>query len=173
MKVRFKNPLSQFIFSFITIPVGVAMLIFGNWWHSQNQAFVDIAQPATGRVVELVAETRRNNEGRQATYYYPVIAFTAIDGTAMQVKSSTGSNPPSHRVGDTVSILYNPQNPAEMHENSFWSLWFPSYLILGFGGLFLLVGVSMAINGLLWMIGTVGLLGFLIQMWRRNRSSGG
>jgi hypothetical protein len=46
-------------------------------------------------------------------YYYPVVEFTASDGRRRSVQMSEGSWPPSHEVGEEVTVLYDPEHPLD------------------------------------------------------------
>ena len=58
---------------------------------------------ATGTVVGLHLESSSNS-----STYHALVRFTDLSGTDIQFKDSVGSNPPSHRAGDTVTVLYLP-----------------------------------------------------------------
>ena len=78
------------------------------------ERFLKTAQPATGTVVRLEWRVRR--DGAEMTdHIYPEIAFTLPNGQRVQATSRTGNRPlPAKKVGDTVDILYNPQNPQQI-----------------------------------------------------------
>src|SRR5678816_2025036 len=66
-----------------------------------------------------------------------------VRGVEREVYSSAGSFPPSHSVGDTVTLLYEPEQPNDAKTDDFLSLWgLPA--ILGGAGVFdLLIGVAL------------------------------
>lgn len=43
--------------------------------------------------------------------YHPVVRFATADGQRIEAESRTGSNPPSARVGQTVTVRYDPTTP--------------------------------------------------------------
>lgn len=66
---------------------------------------------ARGAVVEIV--THVDHEGN--ALYYPVVRFPLPDGSRRTVETSDGSWPPAYEVDDTVTIAYDPANPARAH----------------------------------------------------------
>jgi hypothetical protein len=52
-------------------------------------------------------------------YAYPVVEFTASDGRLRSVQMSEGSWPPSHEVGEEVTVRYDPEHPLEARIESF------------------------------------------------------
>ena len=74
--------------------------------------------------------------------YYLIFSFTDKEGKEYALKSSSGSNPPAYKTGDTVSVLYDPKDPTEARTDSFFDLWLGPVL-----------GVAMGIGSII--IGTV------------------
>ena len=61
-----------------------------------------------GVVVRLAEESGSHN-----TYnYYAIVHFQAPDRGTVQFKDNVGSNPPSHRRGDRVTVLYMANDPG-------------------------------------------------------------
>ena len=50
----------------------------------------------------------------EETVVYPVVRFTTADGQVVQFQAAQNSNPPHHRIGGSVSILYDPGNPQQV-----------------------------------------------------------
>jgi hypothetical protein len=71
-------------------------------------------QRAFAQVIEMTE--RRSSEG--SIFYYPVVAFDLPDGRGQRVQLGEGSWPPAHRVGDLVTVLYQPQNPLDARIDS-------------------------------------------------------
>ncbi|GAB4568668.1 MAG: hypothetical protein Fur0017_12210 [Anaerolineales bacterium] len=77
---------------------------------------------APGIVVEVVKQRHVDIETDNVSYYYyPVVEFKAEDGKRRTIQLNEGSNPPSHDVGDEVTILYEPENPNDARIKSFGS----------------------------------------------------
>jgi uncharacterized protein DUF3592 len=63
---------------------------------------------AQGQVVRLNSESRSGSSGYT---YYPVVRFRTAQNSTIEFKDSVGTNPPSHRTGDKVTVLYLPGDP--------------------------------------------------------------
>jgi hypothetical protein len=63
---------------------------------------------AQGQVVRMNSESRSSGGGYT---YYPVVRFRTAANTTVEFKDSVGTNPPSHRTGDKVTVLYLPGDP--------------------------------------------------------------
>jgi hypothetical protein len=156
----FNNPLAGIIGGSIVVILGIGMALFGWNIRAHTLAFVENSSRATGKVVDVVAQRKVKN-GRQETLFYAVIEFTTVSGERIRYRDGTGSNPPLHREGDTVQVLYDPKNPSNASEESFVHLRLPVILVTGIGAFFIVLG-------LLWLIGTTGgLVG--IGMWLAAR----
>lgn len=72
-------------------------------------------ESAPGYVVDVVMRREYVNEEDRVIneYYYPVVEFTASDGRRRSVQMSEGSWPPSHEVGEEVTVLYDPEHPLD------------------------------------------------------------
>ena len=77
--------------------------------------------------------------------YYPVIRFTTINGATVSMKSKTGRGGNPYRVGQTISVLYDPAHPKNMKIDTLWSRWIMvvvpalfALVLLGMGGAALL-----------------------------------
>lgn len=86
---------------------------------------------AEGRVVRL---HRESSSGSSSDYsYYPVVEFRTRDNKRIQFKDSVGTNPPSYRPGDKVTVLYlaeTPQNDAIIDRGRVWNWAIPGILFL-------------------------------------------
>src|SRR5690242_14541724 len=79
--------------------------------------FVRSAARANGRVIQIV-----ERPGEHGKLYAPVFVFRDVNGVEHIVHSDTASDPPEHQVGDTVRILYSPQNPQGARTDTFFEL---------------------------------------------------
>lgn len=113
---------------------GLAALAGGVWQYLHTAGFVEEAAEAPGRVVGLETSA---SEG--ALYYHPVVEFETAAGARARFVSSTGSNPPSYREGQAVSVLYPRDAPEKAQIRSFWSLWFGAVASAGMGMVFVAV----------------------------------
>ena len=88
---------------------------------------------ADGRVVDYVIQDGHST-------YLPVVEFTTPDGQRHKFKGTVASTPVEYRLEQKVSVLYNPNNPADATLNSFFELWLLPMIFAIIGGIFALVG---------------------------------
>jgi hypothetical protein len=63
---------------------------------------------AQGEVVRLKSEA---SSGDRHSGYHPIVRFRTEKNVTVEFKDSVGSNPPSYRPGDKVTVLYNADDP--------------------------------------------------------------
>lgn len=101
--------------------------------------FLDIAQPVTGKVVDVTSyESIDRDDGTRTTMYTPVLEYT-WNGQVIRNKSnvSTSSMP---EIGGSVALLIDPEDPNDPGEDSFFSNWFVTILLSVMGMIFATVG---------------------------------
>ena len=94
---------------------------------------------AQGEVIRLKSESSSGDHGGYS--YYPIVRFRTENSARVEFKDSVGSNPPSYRVGDKVTVLYladNPSQEAIIDRGLFWNWAIPAFL---FAGAVLLLGL--------------------------------
>lgn len=129
---------------------GLVLFVVGCVMGLQRYALYRDAVPAQGRVVEMERHEDRSKdrEGRWTTSvsYHPVIEFAAAGGA--KHRFTGGPDLTDYGVGATVSVLYEPGNPANARIASFMQFWgaplyygLSGFLVLAFsiGGYFFLV----------------------------------
>lgn len=119
---------------------GIGMLLGSLASFTATQDFLKQAVPSVGTVVKLRLEDSDEDEDVTRMVYYPIVEFMTANGEKYQSKGSIGSYPASYQVGDSLSVLYHPDNPHRFEINSFWSLWFSSIVLMLLGGTFTAVG---------------------------------
>ena len=86
------------ILAAIVLIAGVYMTFF------QSRGFV--------KTTASITDVRMDSTG-ESTIYYPTVEYT-VDGKTYTTELDTGSR--SYRIGQTLSVLYNPDNPAVAHD---------------------------------------------------------
>ena len=103
----------------------------------------------TGTVIEM--EESSTSEGG-CCVYSPVIEFQ-VNGQTYTFDGGNASNPPAYRVGETVPVIYDPNDPDTAQINKWSERWlFPLIII-----------PAMLFAALLTTF-------FLVRAWRRNES---
>lgn len=130
--------LASLAIRFVFLLVGMLCLAIGavNAWSTKN--FLDEAITTEGTVIAL-DRSLSNDDGD--TLVRPVVAFTSEDGSPVEFTSSLGSSRPSQREGDTVTVLYRPDDPTDAEIRGFWTLWFGPVVLSGLGSVFCAIGV--------------------------------
>lgn len=95
--------------------VAVLMLLIAGISSFSTVSKISKEESAPGRVVDMTVRREYVDEEDRvgSEYYYPVVEFTASDGRLRSVQMSEGSWPPSHEVGEQVTVRYDPEHPLE------------------------------------------------------------
>ena len=86
------------ILAAIVLITGVYMTFF------QSRGFV--------KTTASITDVRMDSTG-ESMIYYPTVEYT-VDGKTYTSELDTGSG--SYRIGQTLSVLYNPDNPTVAHD---------------------------------------------------------
>jgi hypothetical protein len=83
-------------------------------------------QTATGTVIKL-AESSDGEGG--CCVYSPVVEFQA-NGQTYTFESDNASNPPAYEVGESVSVIYNPADPATAQIDKWSERWLMPIILI-------------------------------------------
>lgn len=108
----------------------------------RTRRFVEESVKTYGEVVEL-----RECHGDGITYA-PVVRFSGPDGRPVVFEESVSSNPPAHRVGERVKILYRRADPTRARVASTVNLYLLTLIFGAVGALTFLIGVFLAVSAL-------------------------
>jgi hypothetical protein len=91
---------------------------------------------APGEVVRLKGES---GSGSHSSYsYYAIVRYRTEKNVTVEFKDSVGSNPPSYRTGDKVTVLYLADSPRQnvmIDRGLFWNWAIPAVILLFAAGL--------------------------------------
>lgn len=130
-----------FAFSVLGV-VGAGYLVL------RTSQWIDGAARADAVVLELVPSSSRDSNG-----FAPVFEFDDADGERVRVYSRSFSYPPVAQVGDTIAVLYDPEEPEDARTDTFFAKW----------GVPLIAGIFAS----LWFGGC--LVGVLLLGWLRRK----
>lgn len=119
----------------ICFVISLVSLVYS--WH-----FVRVAAHTDGKIIRMIEHTDKDGD----TAYFPVFSFRDGQGNEQTIHSSSGSFPPDYEVGDTVPVLYRPDDPSNAKINSFSSIWGISLIT----GIIALVDLPAGIVVLFW-----------------------
>jgi hypothetical protein len=128
----------------IFLIVGLGMLGFGGWSFLNTRGQMESWGHAEGEIVNF----SHYSDSDGGTLTVPVVRYTTADGQEITAEPyeerNTTVDVDGYRVGDTVEVIYNPDNPRDMFLNDFMHVWFVPTLMGGMGGLFGFIGALWA-----------------------------
>jgi hypothetical protein len=133
-----KNSLK--IGGWIFVIVGAIDLAASLFFYVHARNFVKSASRAEGTITKFVEEKDSDSD---AVIYYPVYTFHDSQGQDHEITSSSGSSLSGYKVGQTVAVLYSPDQPEKAKLDGFFDIWFLTVLLVGSGTFGLLVGSGM------------------------------
>lgn len=122
----------------IFLTIGLIIASIGGYFFLRTKDFLKNCLRSPGRVIEL----RKTPTSR---YYRPVVQFETTDNRTITALSKFGSNPPTHKVEDAVTVLYRATSPETITLDHPLQLWFLTFLLGGIGSIFVIVGGTMLI----------------------------
>ena len=127
--------MERFLYSIFAV-VGLATLAFGVLSIPFTiMGFVDRSATTEGTVVGV--EINNHMEGIS---YFPTVRFVTEDGRSIVFTSNT-SGEWKDRIGESVTVRYDPADPINAKIDSFFQLWGLSVTLLVLGGAFTFVGI--------------------------------
>ncbi len=147
-RVQITTPKGFLWFGCAGVIIGLFLSVMAFFVYSSDENFVKIAKHAPGTVVNLV-ETINNNNNNSSTStptisYFPVVSFK-VNEHDYTFTSNSGSNPPQYQQGQSVDVMYDPQNPLNADINSGSTQWFGVII-------FAVLGVSFAGFGVFFIV---------------------
>jgi hypothetical protein len=120
----------------LSLLMGVILLGGGAYVLLKRQRTPENRSAATGVVVEL-----RKVYSPRYYVWRPVVEFQTQYGQVIQFQATHGTRPSLYSVGQSVKVLYDPRQPEQAEIDSWLTRWFVPGLMLGFGALWLIVGL--------------------------------
>lgn len=106
------------------VPLGVSAFLYINTWK-----FVNAATKTKGTVIRL--DAREGSKG--GTVYQPIYEFRTLDGQVITVAHDNASRPARYKVGQSVDVLYNTENPQNAKINNTTNLYMVPLVLAGVG----------------------------------------
>ena len=99
---------------------------------------------APGHVINLLSE--KSTAADSDYMYYPVVEFTTNKGLSITFKDKVGTNPPAHKRGDSVAVIYDPEKPGKAMIDRGPMNWLPAAISFAFGVLMLWGGIYITMD---------------------------
>jgi hypothetical protein len=97
--------------------------------------------PRTARATGVVVAVIEHNAYSPEQSYKPVVQFDA-GGRTVRFESHSGSSQPGDvRVGDRLTVVYDPGNPADARLDTPWQRWGMWLAVAALGGVLITIGV--------------------------------
>ena len=119
-------------------PLGLPLIVTGCVWGFQQFTLYREGDTVQGRIVQTQGSDRRGGAS------YPVVEFTTSDGAKYRFTEISGLfNVTEPRIGETVKVLYQRENPSDAHVLNFKLFWLDPLVVcligcvilaFGFGG---------------------------------------
>ena len=130
------NILAPLLFSLIFGAVGGFMCRAAIVLLRKEREKLAISKKAEGVVIAM----KEDHSDSDTVFRYPVVKFTAVSGTEFEIHASVRTEPPRHKVGDRVTIAYDPADPGSGDIAGTETLGLILLLLLGIP--FLLAGIG-------------------------------
>jgi hypothetical protein len=124
----------------ISLVVGAAFIVVGGWYvhRFHMDEFIFGRTTAQGRVIE----NHPSGEVSGKTTYMAIVYFKAQDDRDVTIDDWLGMNPPSFRVGQSVTLFYDPDDPQHAMIDRGWKNYLPLGIPGGMGFLMILGGIQ-------------------------------
>jgi len=103
----------QYLLLGFMFTLGAVLCWYGLQLIYKRRQFVANAHRADGKVVRMVSKRFHRTGEENYMTYAPVVQFQPAGGRSVEFTGLFSSEAGGRQVGDTVSVLYDPQNPAD------------------------------------------------------------
>ena len=118
--------------------IGLALLALAVLITWNTATWLKRTVEAQGTVTQMLHMTDKDGD----VTYKPVVRFSTAEGRTIEFKSSFSTNPPAYRVGQSVAVVYLPDEPEKAQIRGFLSLWMGPMIIAFIGAIFFLIGAA-------------------------------
>lgn len=126
--------------------IGAGLVAYGIWSFKSHSKFMQTAVRTMGKIVEVRTERRTDTDqdGYSSNYnaFIPVISFN-VDGIEHSFVSTVESRSKrKYKVGNSIDIYYDPQNPANAKVKSTVNNWIMPFVIIIVGVMMIFIGLT-------------------------------
>ena len=108
--------------------------------YADNKKKETCTEQTTGTVIDYATSPSSDN-----TTYAPIVSYD-VDGYTYTVHNNTYSNPCPYKIGESVTIYYNPNNPHTFYIEGEKTALILAYVFMGIGGVFAAISVISIIS---------------------------
>ena len=134
---RIQSPSNRPLYGRLLIGAGSVCFVVAIGASLYSWNFIRTARQTTGTVIKMREQTDNESGGKS---YAPVFSFKDTAQGEHTITSSFYAYPPLHRVGDSVSVLYQPDAPDNARIDGFWYHWGVTTLSGIFGVVLTVIG---------------------------------
>jgi hypothetical protein len=138
-RFRGKAIFATMCFTFLIMAIAMAKLSVDQ--HFDTKKILDLGVQANCRITRITKLTRK--KGFRHDVELPTCEFVDKTRQARQLTAQSYYLPSHYKIGDIVSIYYDPQNPANARWNSYAELW------SGRDSGILVVAITLCLSGLM------------------------
>ena len=108
----------------------LALLVGAVWGYFSQRRKMGSRVTAVGTVVELTRQPSGHDN-----IICPVVEFTVPSGEQIRFTSDFGTLPASHKIGQAVSVRYDPVDPHQADLESGMTIWLAPLILVFMGGI--------------------------------------
>jgi len=143
VKTQTSSPRSLFLGALFLLLAGSVLLAIAAFLTWRTYGYIDRSQTASGTITALVpVHSTESDDNSENVTYAPVFTFKTVEGRTVSVTSHSSSNPPGFDPGDSVTVLYDPADPAQAQIDTVWQLWGVPLLLGGMGAFFFFIAAA-------------------------------
>ena len=114
--------------------IGLTCLIAGIIFYRNGKRLLQKGKKTKGKVVDLVKRSGISNDNPMPNHYYhPIISFETSDGHPVQKELNFGSHPSRYSKGQSVVVIYDPEDPSDCNVHSKFQIFGPPVICISFG----------------------------------------
>jgi hypothetical protein len=117
--------------------VGFILTALAVFFLVRTRSFIGRSRQTKGTITEMVYGSDSDGGG-----YTPVFRFRTLEGQEIEVSGNLRTNPPQFKVGQTIEVLYDPENPSKARIKKWFNLYFVPALLGFLGVVFGCIGVG-------------------------------
>ncbi|UFH57535.1 DUF3592 domain-containing protein [Spirosoma sp. KNUC1025] len=130
--------------------IGINMLLGSFFSYRKTSKWLAKSVRVTGEVIDHAGkesvDSFNRDEPHYDTVYYPVVRYRTQTGQTVTFTSSVGSSQPSHSIGQSVGVVYLPNELEKAEIDEFMSLWLVPVILMGIGFPMLVASLGIAFS---------------------------